>query len=87
MAVESVITQSSGTAGALRHVLVLFASKEAYKYFILYGRLMCMGCSQLMLPFVVCNGLQALPHLTSVRASVVRFDLSPVFACLIVWRA
>ena len=31
-----------------------------------------------MLPFVVCNGEQALTHPTSIRASVVRFDLSPV---------
>jgi hypothetical protein len=36
-----------------------------------------------VLPFVVCNGLHALPHPTSVRASVVRFDLSPVLTlCL-----
>ena len=36
-----------------------------------------------MLPFVVCNGLQALPHPSSVRAGVVRFDLSPVLTlCL-----
>jgi hypothetical protein len=31
-----------------------------------------------VLPFVVFNGLQALPHPTSVGADVVRFDLSHV---------
>ena len=31
-----------------------------------------------MLPFVVCNGLQALPHPMSIRAGIVRFGLSPV---------
>ena len=31
-----------------------------------------------VLPFVVCNGLQALPHLMSIGAGVLRFDLSPV---------
>ena len=31
-----------------------------------------------MLPFVVCNSLLALPHPTSVRADVLRFDLSLV---------
>ena len=43
------------------------------------------GTGQLsaVLPFVVCNSLQALPHPTSVRAGEVRFDLSPVLTlCL-----
>jgi hypothetical protein len=31
-----------------------------------------------VLPFVVCNGLQALPHPTSIRAGVVQLDLDPV---------
>ena len=37
-----------------------------------------------VLPFVVCNSLQALPHPTSVREGVVvRFDISPVLTlCL-----
>ena len=36
-----------------------------------------------VLPFVVCNGLQALPHTMSVGDGVVRFDLSPVLTlCL-----
>ena len=36
-----------------------------------------------MLPFVVCNSLQALPHPTSFGVGVVRFDLGPVLTlCL-----
>ena len=39
---------------------------------------MSLGQLLAVLPFVVCNSLQALPHPTSVGAGVVLFDLSPV---------
>ena len=31
-----------------------------------------------VLPFIVCNNLQSLPHPSSVAAGVVQFDFSPV---------
>ena len=44
---------------------------------------MVTGQLSAVLPFVVCNSLPALPHPTSVRAGVVRLDLSPVLTlCL-----
>ena len=48
------------------------------------GRLVSLGTGQLaVVPFVVCNSLQALPHKTSVGAGKVRFNLSPISAlCL-----
>jgi hypothetical protein len=73
---ESVIVQLSGTVGALAHGSVLLASKPAYKAFSSSGRLASLGSSRR--PFVIRDSLQALPHPTSVRASVVRFHLSPV---------
>ena len=36
------------------------------------------GQLSVVLPFVVCNSLQAMPHPMSIGASVVQFDLSPV---------
>ena len=64
------ITQSSGTAGALMHVqCYLPRSEHRSSLARLVG--LChwaaLGCASL----VVCNGLQALPHPTSVRAGVV----------------
>ena len=49
-AAESVITQSSRTAGALMHVSVLLASKRAYKLLSLSGRFVSLGSSLLCFP-------------------------------------
>jgi hypothetical protein len=79
LAAESVITQSSGTAGALMHVSVLFLLTRAYRCSL--ARV--TGQLSAVLPFVACNGLQALPHPTRVGDGVVRLDLSPVLTlCL-----
>jgi hypothetical protein len=76
-ATESVIIQSSGTAGALMHGSVLLASKRAEKEFILSGSLTSE------FPFVTHNSLQALLHPPCIRAGLVGFDLSPVLTlCL-----
>ena len=66
-ATESVITQSFKTAGALVHASVLLASKRALKAFSSFGRFKSLGR-------VVRNSFQALPHLTSGRAGVIRFN-------------
>jgi hypothetical protein len=75
LATESVITQSSGTAGALMHASVLLASKRAKKAFSSSGRRVT-GQLVFGFPFVVRNISPA--HPTSFIAGVVRFNHSPV---------
>jgi hypothetical protein len=75
---ESEITQSSGTAGAVVHALFSVTCLEASIEGIYRRSSGRPGQFVAWFPFEIRDSLQALPYRTGISAGVAGFDLNPV---------